>query len=181
MDIQSKIVSEIATMSVEELKERLTRYMLADESQKKRIVAIEVRSQVPSDRCGRYQVLLIQEDGTETEVKFRDRYSRLIYIYTLLHPEGYQRRMLKSNNYQSLRQLYSKIYLKSAESLLKTIGDDYEHFFSQAVAQSRVAIRNACPFASDCIIAQPQKYNGKTIIPFAVNSNHVILDNSLSI
>ena len=88
-DIQTKIDS----MSLDEIKQRLAAYMAADEQLAPRPVAIEVRlSDTGNVRC-RYDVLLIAENGQETEVKFRDRCSRLLYIYTLLHPQGYQRRL----------------------------------------------------------------------------------------
>ena len=77
-------------MSVEELKNRLAAYMLADMQLAKKPVAVEVRMSETQDRGGRYDVLLITADGEEMEVMFRDRSARLIYIYTLMHPEGFR-------------------------------------------------------------------------------------------
>ena len=124
-------------MNVEELKNRLAAYMMADENLVSRPIGVEVRLADTLDRCGRYEVLIVHEDGSEKEVKFRDRHSRLVYIYTLLHPQGYQRRSLRANNFQALRDLFSRIYFGSAEPLVKAIGNDFDHYFSQAVAQSR--------------------------------------------
>lgn len=166
-------------MSVEELRSRLKEYMLADEKLIKRPIAIEVRAQ--SAISGRYQVLLIQQDGTETEVKFTDRYSRLIYIYALLHPKGFQRRTVKANDYKELCKLYCQIYLKEHEPLLRSIDrTDFDHFINQAVAQSRKAVRQASPSAELFVIDRPQKHNGKTLIPFVQQGGTVIIDSSLS-
>ncbi len=69
-------------MSVEELKNRLAAYMMADKNLVSRPIGVEVRLADTLDRSGRYDVLIILEDGSEKEVKFHDRHSRLVYIYT---------------------------------------------------------------------------------------------------
>ena len=97
-----KIEKMIEAMTTDEMKQRLAEYMAADQQLAPRPVAVEVRpSNINNVRC-RYDVLLIAENGQEAEVKFRDRYSRLVYIYTLLHPQGYQRRLAAANNYRRL-------------------------------------------------------------------------------
>ena len=176
-DIQAKIDS----MSLEEIRQRLAEYMAADQQMTPHPVAIEVRpSNIDNNSC-RYDVLLVDAEGNETSVKFRDRYSRLVYIYTLMHPQGYQRRMAATNNYMTLRQLYAMLYLKGSEALMKTIrSTDFDHFFSHYIAQSRNAIRLATPHASDFAIARPQAHDGKVLIPFAAQGGTVILDSSLS-
>lgn len=152
------VMKMLDAMSVEELKNRLTAYMMADEKLVSRPIGVEVRLADSLDRGGRYDVLIILEDGSEKEVKFHDRHSRLVYIYTLLHPKGYQRRSLKANNYQALKELFSKIYFGSAEPLLKAIGNDFDHYFSQAVAQSRRAIRETIGDSDAFEIALPQRH-----------------------
>ena len=174
------IREQIEKMTVEELRAHLTKYMTNDISLLPPIVAIEVRpSSINNVRC-RYDVLLIAEDGQETEVKFRDRYSRLVYIYTLLHPQGYQRRLAAANNYKALRQLYTMFYFRDSDALLKTIeSTGFDHFFSHYIAQSRNAIRQATVHASDFAIDRPQSHDGKVLIPFVAQGGTVILDNSL--
>jgi hypothetical protein len=166
-------------MSVEELKNRLAAYMMADENLVSRPVGVEVRLADSFDRSGRYDVLIILEDGSERKVRFRDRHSRLVYIYTLLHPKGYQRRSLRANNFQALRELFSIIYFGSAEPLMKTIGNDFDHYFSQAVAQSRRAIRETIGASGAFEIDLPQRHGGKTLLTFAANGGNVIMDPSL--
>ena len=158
-------------MNVEELKNRLAAYMMADENLVSRPIGVEVRLADTLDRSGRYDVLIVLEDGSEKEVKFHDRHSRLVYIYTLLHPQGYQRRSLRTNNFQALRELFSRIYFESPEPLMKAIGNNFDQYFSQAVAQSRRAIRET--------IALPQRHGGKTLVSCAANGGHVIIDSSL--
>ena len=138
-------------------------------------VAIEVREQENSRV--RYKVLLIMEDGEELEVKFKDRPSRLIYIYTLLHPQGFQRRSLTVKDYRPLRELYSNVYCTfSTDALLKSINSlNFDQYFNQAVSQARVAIRNTINNSKDFEIARPQQNNGKTIIDFVANGGEVIL------
>ena len=174
------IKTVIDSMSLEEIKQRLAEYMAADKTLMPTLVAVEVRpSSINNVRC-RYDVLLIAEDGQETEVKFRDRYSRLVYIYTLLHPQGYQRRLAAANNYKALRQLYTMLYFKESNALIKTINStDFDHFFSHYIAQSRNAIRQATVHAPDFAIDRPQSHDGKVLIPFIAQGGTVILDNSL--
>jgi hypothetical protein len=174
----SDIKKLVDTMSVEELRQRLYDYMLAD-TKLSRPVAIEVRLKDTYTRGGRYDVLFIMENGEEVKVKFTDRHSRLIYIYTLLHPQGYQRRSLRTNNFQALRDLFSRLYFGSAEPLMKAIGNDFDHYFSQAVAQSRKAIRETIGASELFEIALPQRHGGKTLVTFAANGGNVIMDPSL--
>ena len=173
------IMQMLDAMNVEELKNRLATYMMADENLVSRPIGVEVRLADTFDRSGRYEVLIILEDGSEREVKFHDRHSRLVYIYTLMHPKGYQRRSLRDNNFQAQRELFSTIYFGSAEPLLKAIGNDFDHYFSQAVAQSRRAIRETIGASGAFEIALPQQHGGKTLISHADNGGHVIIDNSL--
>ena len=64
-------------MNVEELKNRLAAYMMADENLVSRPIDVEVRLADTFNRSGRYDVLIVLEDGSEKEVEFRDRRSRL--------------------------------------------------------------------------------------------------------
>ena len=171
----------IESMTTDEMKQRLAEYMAADQQLAPRPIAVEVRpSNINNVRC-RYDVLLIAENGQETEVKFRDRYSRLVYIYTLLHPQGYQRRLAAANNYKALRNLYTMLYFRDSHALVKTIeSTDFDHFCSHYIAQSRNAIRQATPHASDFAIDRPQSHDGKVLIPFVAQGGTVILDHSLS-
>ena len=164
-------------MNVEELKNRLAAYMMADENLVSRPIDVEVRLADTFNRSGRYDVLIVLEDGSEKEVKFHDRHSRLVYIYTLLHPQGYQRRSLRANNFQALRDLFSRLYFGSAEPLLRAIGDNFDQYFSQAVAQSRRAIRETIGASEQFEIALPQRHGGKTLVSCAANGGHVIIDN----
>ena len=175
-----KIKKTIEAMTTDEMKQRLAEYMAADQQLAPRPIAVEVRlCNMINVRC-RYDVLLIAEDGQETEVKFRDRCSRLVYIYTLLHPQGYQRRLAAANNYKALRQLYTMLYFKEGDALMKTIeSTGFDHFFSHYIAQSRNAIRQATPHASDFVIDRPQSHDGKVLIPFVAEGGTVILDNAL--
>ena len=174
------IMKMLDAMSVEELKNRLAAYMLADMQLAKKPVAVEVRMSETQDRGGRYDVLLITADGEEMEVMFRDRPARLIYIYTLMHPEGFQRRSLTANNYQKLCDLYSKLYFASAEPMLKSIEKlGFDQYINQAVTQSRVAIRNTIGSATEFEIARPQRNGGRTLVTFAAKGGNVIIDNSL--
>lgn len=169
----------INAMSVEEMKTRLAAYMTADQ-QLAGPVAIEVRLKDEADSRCRYKVLLVMEDGEEIEVKFTDRPSRLLYIYTLMHPQGFQRRNLTKNNYQPLRELYSKLYFTSTDAVLKSIESlTFNQYFNQAVSQARSAIRKAISKSEDFVIACPQQNNGKTLVTFAANGGQVIIDNSL--
>ena len=178
-----RILEMIETMTTDEMKQRLAEYMAADKTLMPRLVAIDVRlSPSGSAKC-RYSVLLIDEEGGETEVQFRDRYSRLVYVYTLLHPQGYQRRQAAANNYRELCHLYSMLYFRDSDALLKTIeGTDAKlpgHFFSHYIAQSRNAIRQASPLAAPFAIDRPQSHNGKVLIPFVANGGNAIIDASL--
>ena len=63
---------------------------------------------------------------------------------------------------------------------MKTIeSTGFDHFFSHYIAQSRNAIRQATPHASDFVIDRPQSHDGKVLIPFVAEGGTVILDNAL--
>ena len=176
----NRILGMIDAMTADEMRTRLSEYMANDTSLMPRLVAIEVRlAKAGGARC-RYSVFLIDEQGNEFLVKFRDRYSRLIYIYTLLNPHGYQRRTVAANDYRALRQLYNLLYLANSDALLKTINSTgYDHFFSHYVTQSRRAVSQASPLAGSFAIDRPQAHNGNMLIPFVEQGGTVIIDNSL--
>ena len=177
-----KLSEMINQMSVEELRRRLAEYMENDVRLLPKLVAVEVRlCEHANARC-RYDVLLIDEDGNETPVQFRDRCARLMYIYTLLHPRGYQRYTLADNDYRELRQLYSRLYFTDSSAMMRTINSSgFDHFVSHYVAQSRVAVRQAHPLASPLAIDRPQSHKGRLRIPFVANGGTIIIDPSLSI
>ena len=168
-------------MTDAEIRQRLAEYMESDITLMPRLVAVEVRlSSGTSSRC-RYDVLLIDEEGGETSVKFRDRCSRLMYIYALLHPKGFQRRAAASHDYRELRQLFSQLYFTGSDALIRTIeSTGYDHFISHYIAQSRKAVRQSSPLSSPFAIDYPQSHNGKLLIPFVAQGGTVILDPSLS-
>ena len=178
--MNQKITQLINAMSIDEMRVRLAEYMSADKNLMPGLVAVEIRqNQTRNAKCC-YDVLLIDEGGREIEVKFRDRYSRLIYIYTLLHPQGYQRRVPTAHDYQVLRQLYSMLYFRDSDALLKTIvSTGFDHFLSHYIAQSRKAVRQVSLLAEPFVIARPQSHNGKVLIPFVANGGSVIVASSL--
>ena len=177
------ILDIIDSMSVDEMRTRLAEYMAKDEQYAPHPICVEVKLRDTFSRGGRYEVILIMDDNSEQEVHFRDRYSRLIYIYTLMHPKGYQRYNVAANNYRELRHLYSKLYFKDSDALLKTIDStDIKkpgQFLNQYITQSRKAIRQASPLAEQFTIDRPQSHNGRVLIPFVANGGTVILDDSL--
>ena len=173
------ITNLIESMTVDEMKERLAQYMLADETVCSRPIGVEVSLNAVAGRQGRYAVIMLMADGSEVEVKFTDRPSKLIYIYTLLHPQGFQRRSLTVNNYKPLRELFTTIYFMSDETLLKAVEGRFNTYYNQAVAQSRVAIRKAIGHVEDFEIAIPQRNLGRTVINHAAKGGTVIIDNSL--
>ena len=178
--MKEKIAMMLNQMSVEEQRTRLAEYMAADKNLMPGLVAVEVRLASLDNKCCRYDVLLIDEDGSEIPVKFRDRYSRLIYIYTLLHPQGYQRRVPSANGYRELCHLYYMLYFRDSDALLGTIDSTgFDHFLSHNVAQSRQAIRQASPLAECFVIDRPQSHNGKLLIPFVADGGNVLIDASL--
>ena len=178
--MKTRVIETINKMTDAEIRQRLAEYMESDITLMPRLVAVEVRlSNGTSARC-RYDVLLIDEEGGETSVKFRDRCSRLMYIYTLLHPQGYQRRSAAANDYRELRQLFSQLYFTDSEALVRTIeSTGYNQFVSQYVTQSRVAVRQTSPLAAPFAIDRPQAHHGKLLIPFVAQGGTVIIDGSL--
>lgn len=181
--ITKTIQQQIENMTTDELRTRLAEYMMRDTSLLPPLKAVEVRL-ADNNRGCRYEVLLIDSEGNEFIVPFHDRYSRLIYIYALLHPKGFQRRRVAADNYRELCQLYSQLYFRDSAALLRTVEttDDERpgQFISQYVAQSRKAIRQASPLAKPFVFDLPQRHNGRLLIPFAANGGTVIIDSSLT-
>ena len=179
----NNITKFLKNMSVDEMRARLAEYMKNDPELHSPFVAVEVRRNTDSHSSCRYDVLIIDKEGSETPVKFTDRYSRLIYIYTLLHPAGDQRRKVATDNYRALCRLYDLLYFKDSKALLETIGKTETaipgHFMSHYIAQSRNAVRKAIPFAEKFIIDHPQSHNGNILIPFAAEGGIIKFDASL--
>ena len=166
-----KIEQMMSQMTDAEIRERLAEYMERDVTLRPPLIAVEVRMKPTYDASCRYDVLLIDEEGGETPVQFHDRYSRLLYIFTLLNPKGFQRRQASANHYSALCHLYSQLYFRDSDALLRTI--------DSTVTQARRAIREASPLAEQFAIDRPQSNNGRLLIPFVSQGGTVIIDASL--
>ena len=178
----SKIQEAIQQMSVEEMQERLARYMAADMEWAPKPVAIEVRHREIKDIVGTniYDVIVLKDDGTEEVIKFEDRYSKLIYIYTLLHPKGYQRRSLNKpeQDFSELASLYRSVYMADPGRLIAYTAKDFNHMMSMAVAFVRKAIDKMIG-CEELTIGNPRQYYGRTVIPAVYNGLEVILNSQL--
>ena len=103
INMNARVKELMNKMTAEEMRQRLAEYMEADVNLMPRLVAVQVRLSSEPRARHRYEVVLIDEDGGESIVKFHDRCSRLMYIYALLHPKGFQRRAAASHDYRELR------------------------------------------------------------------------------
>ena len=117
---------------------------------------------------------------TEEIIKFEDRYSKLIYIYTLLHPKGYQRRSLNKPGqfFPELASLYRAIFMADPERMIAAAEKDFNHMMSMAVAFVRKAIDKMIG-CEDLTIGNPRQYYGRTVIPAVYNGLKVIIDSQL--
>ena len=178
----SKIQEAIQQMSVEEMQQRLAEYMSADKAWAPKPVAIEVRHRPIRDISGTniYDVVVLKNDGTEEVIKFDDRYSKLIYIYTLMHPNGYQRRSLnkQAQGFPELTRLYRAVYLADPERLISCAAKDFNHMMSMAVSFVRKAVDKMIG-CEELTIGNPRQFYGRTVIPAVYNGLEVIIDPQL--
>ena len=178
----SKIQEAIQQMSVEEMKQRLASYMAADKEWAPKPIAIEVRHRDIKDIIGTniYDVIVVKDDGTEEFIQFDDRYSKLIYIYTLMHPKGYQRRSLNKPEkaFPELASLYRAIFMADPERLIAYTAKDFNHMMSMAVSFVRKAIDKMIG-CEELTIGNPRQYYGRTVIPAVYNGLEVIIDTQL--
>jgi hypothetical protein len=179
----NKIQEAISRMSEEEMKTRLEAYMKADKEWMPKPVAIEVRRN--NDNLGVginiYDVVFVMDDDTEKVVNFGDRFSKLFYIYTLMHPQGYRRMDLNDpeHNYRDLVGLFRALYLISTDKLIESINKvGFEHFMSQAVTQSRRFIRESIGL-KEFEIAYPRQHKDRYIIPAVNDELKVIMPPTL--
>ncbi len=178
----SKIQEAIQQMSVEEMQERLARYMAADKEWAPKPVAIEVRHRDIKDISGSkiYDVIVLKDDGTEEIIQFGDRYSKLIYIYTLLHPKGFQRRSLNKPEkaFPELASLYRAIFMADPDRLIAYTAKDFDHMMSMAVSFVRKSIDKMIG-CEELTIGNPRQYYGRTVISAVYNGLEVIIDSHL--
>ena len=179
----SKISEAIQQMSVEEMQQRLAAYMTADKEWAPKPVAIEVRHRDIKDISGSniYDVVVLKDDNTEETINFDDRYSKLIYVYTLMHPKGYQRRSLdkRETGYPELANLYNALFMASPERMVRYADQDFNHMMSMAVSFIRKALKGiiGCESLS---IGNPRQHNGRTVIPAVHDGLEVIIDSQLT-
>ena len=178
----SKIQEAIQQMSVEEMKQRLATYMASDKEWAPKPVAIEVRHRDIKDISGTniYDVIVLKDDDTEEVIKFDDRYSKLIYIYSLMHPKGYQRRSLNKpeKKFSELASLYRAVFMADPERLIAYAKKDFEHMMSMAVSFIRKALGKMIG-CEELTIGNPRQYYGRTIIPAVHDGLEVIIDSRL--
>ena len=180
----SKIQEAIQKMTVEEMKQRLAAYMAADKEWAPKPVAIEVRyrDQNAIGGSNKYDVIVLKDDDTEEVIQFGDRYSKLIYIYTLMHPKGYQRRILnkRERNFPELTSLYQNIYsMADTERLVKQATKNFDHVMNMAISFIRKAFKNKIGL-EELSIGNPREYNGMVVIPAVYDGLEVILDSELA-
>ena len=178
----SKIQEAIQQMSVEEMQERLAKYMAADKEWAPKPIAIEVRHRDIKDITGTniYDVIVLKDDDTEEVIKFEDRYSKLIYIYTLMHPKGYQRRCLNKpdKDFFELACLYRAVFMADPDRLIAYAAKDFDHMMSMAVAFVRKVIARMIG-CEELTIGNPRHFYGRTVIPAVYNGLEVIIDSQL--
>ena len=178
----SKIQEAIQQMSVEEMQERLAEYMAADKEWAPKPVAIEVRHRDIKDIAGSniYDVIVMKDDGTEEVLKFDDRYSKLIYIYTLMHPKGYQRRSLnnQAQGFPELASLYRAVFMANPERFISYAAKDFNHMMSMAVSFIRKTIDKMVG-CEELTIGNPRHLYGRTFIPAVIDGLEVIIDSQL--
>ena len=178
----SKIQEAIKQMSVEEMQERLAKYMAADKEWAPKPVAIEIRHRDIKDISGTniYDVIVLKDDDTEEVIKFEDRYSKLIYIYTLLHPKGFQRRSLNKPEkaFPELASLYRAIFMADPERLIAYTAKDFDHMMSMAVSFVRKVLKKMIGCEA-LTIGNSRHYNGRTVIPAVHDGLEVIIDSQL--
>lgn len=132
---------------------------------------------------GRYDIVIIHDDGSRTSLSFRDRAAKLLYTFTLMHPQGFQRRMIARNNYKEILELCAKLFGTGAcQRVENMLTHDFNHYVSQAAAQPRKAVEKSLQdpaLASSCALADPRKTGGKVFIPI-VKDNKASVSGDLS-
>ena len=178
----SKIQEAIQQMSVEEMKQRLASYMAADKEWAPKPMAIEVRHRDIKDISGTniYDVIVLKDDDTEEVIHFEDRYSKLIYIYTLMHPKGYQRRSLNKpeKDFSELACLYRAVFMADPDRLIAYAAKDFDHMMSMAVSFIRKVLKKMIGCEA-LTIGNSRHYNGRTVIPAVHDGLEVIIDSQL--
>lgn len=158
-------------------------------------VSISVRSEHRKGTTMFYGVYLQMNNGEEVKVDFESRSSQLMYVYTLLHPNGFQRRVLEKNDYKELANLFCVLFGTAPDTFLRSLKHkksqkELDHFFSHAISRSRAAIKKVMEKAirysvshqgawNDMFIDNPHHNNGRTVIPFAVNQEKIFIDAKL--
>lgn len=117
------IDKKIMSMTIEEMRNALKEYMLQDALMGKMPISVEVRHNHSLGNCknGGYDVIFMLEDGSVVKVDFKERAGKLIYVYALTHPRGFQRRALAQNDFSGLINLYTTLFACSSEKILKPL------------------------------------------------------------
>lgn len=180
----SKIQEAIDNMSVAEMKERLATYMAADKEWAPKPIAIEVRHRDTKDVSGSniYDIIAILDNDTEVPIKFRHRNSMVLYVYTLMHPNGYKRASLdkRDKGFPELASLYNTLFMSNPKRLIEQAEKDYDHFFSMAAADIHKTIGRHVGL-EELTFDSPRQHNDRTLIPAVKNGLQVIIDRQLSL
>ena len=178
----SRIQEAIQQMSVEEMQQRLAEYMAADKEWAPKPIAIEVRHRDIKDIKGSniYDVIVINDDESEVVINFGDRYSKLLYIYCLMHPKGFQRRSLDKpeKGFPELASLYRAIFIIEPERLISAATKDFDHTISMAISFIHKAFKGMV-YGEELSIGNTRKYSGKIVIPAVYDGLNVIIDSQL--
>lgn len=133
-------------------------------------IAVERNNRTKSQGVrGYYDIVVYEGNGESNILSFHDRASKLLYVFTLLHPHGFQRRVLGRNNCSDLLALCSVLFgIKACGRIGTKLSNDFDHYISQAAAQSRRAVAESVKnpeTAMNCSLADPRKTGGNLYIP----------------
>lgn len=116
-------------------------------------------------------VIFMMADGSESIVDFTGRTAKVLYVYTLMNPNGVERSSICEN--RELAHLFSKMYHLPVDKLTGIEGQA----LNQAIAQSRAAISKAIGIEAgdnDFVFNEYMSRKGDTlVVPFAKNGGNI--------
>lgn len=120
---------------------------------------------------GSYAIVVDDGNGSRYELHFAERPAKVLYMFALRHPEGFQRRLLARDNYAELLDICRQIYGTGiALRTSKRLASNFDRFVSQGMAALRRGIAASTTdnvvLAKGLSLVDPRSTGGLVYIPF---------------
>lgn len=168
-DTKTILLNRIKNMTTEEKDNALLAYMLRDTSPEPLCTIEVVRNKIGRGVRGRYDVVIVDSDGSRHVVDFKERSAKIFYILLLMAKNGINRSSVRQDHLDNYYNVGCVLYNNFDIAKLESKSDEtFQQFFNNAISKTRTAIKSALKGIDKpehYLIADPKSHSSMLFIP----------------